>query len=226
MTRKPSNTTLESRTLEIEKTYKLYAANKEGTNNNIFFSFIMDKMLEIQNFILSVGCKDILINSKGLFLKKSDIFRSLCIDKINFFLSNEDKLYTLIEQNLFFDETSYHKPDISVFYEMDENIYDDFVDTNMKNPMPSIVIEVVDITDQFYITSLIEVYRKIIFNNDELLILFVDPIKKELYIMRNDIGSVERKVSGMMVYLHRVDFYKGIFYKSLTLNLEKILSKK
>lgn len=225
MTKKQLHFQDDLQSTEIEKLYRSYTHNKNDAIHNLFYAFMSDKTMEIQNFIFSIGCKDLLINENGLYLKKSDIFRSVCIDKIGYFLIQEENLYCMVEQNVFLDETSYHKPDITIFWGFDEETYDDYMDLNLQNPAPSVVVEVIDFEETSYIYSLIEVYKRIIYRNNDLLILFVDPIKKELFMLRKDINVTDEVSTNLLFYLHQMDFYKNVYFKKLCLHFENILSK-
>lgn len=209
----------------IIRMYQEYSKTLKGSIHNIFYSFMIDRQIIIQNFLISQNSKYLLINSSGLFVKKSDIFRTVCIDKISQHLICEKKMYCFVDQNVYIDDKCFHKPDIAVFLEMDEDSFEDYVDLYMRNPQPSIVIEVIDITDAIYIGNLIEVYRRIIYKNHDMMVLFVDPIKEELFVMRNDI-KCDKGLIDQFIYLIPYDYKRDIFYKQHLLNFNNILMKK
>lgn len=209
----------------IRSKYKGYSYGKQDAQYNIFYAFLLDEVQDMQATLYNSGLKECLLNEKGIFFKKSDIFRSVCIDKLYRILSQDETLYCQTEQNIFLGVDNYHKPDISIFCDFNEDSYDDYVDDHMINPKPSILIEVIDTGDMEYLYDLIRVYRKSIMIYNDVLILFVDPIKKELYMFRNDIQIVMHEKE-ILFYLQKVDYFKDLQYKSLVINFETMLMKK
>lgn len=210
---------------KIKAKYAGYRCGKQDTQYNIFYAFLMDETQDLQGSLYNAGLKDCLLNENGIFFKKADIFRSVCIDKLYQIIGQSENLYCQTEQSIFLGGENYHKPDISIFYDFNEDTYDDYIDAHMINPKPSIIIEVIDTNDMEYLCDLIRVYRKSIGIYSDVLILFVDPIKKELFMFRNDIQIVMHEKE-ILFYLQKIDYFKDLQYKLLVINFEVMLSKK
>lgn len=203
--------------------YKTYALNKVDSHSNVFYAFTQDKFSEIQEFLYATGYKELLYNESGIYIKKSDIFRSVCIDKICSIIGENEDIFILTEQFIFLGKDNFHKPDITLFIGFNEELYDDYLDVNMTNPLPDVVIEVIDVNDIDFLMNLIRVYKRIKVVGD-ILIFFIDPIKKELYVMRTDV-QVSGNDKELLMLLGKIDYYKDIQYKNVNFNFEKILSK-
>lgn len=203
--------------------YNSYASNKVDSHSNMFYAFTLDKMVEIQDFLYASGYKDLLHNEHGLYMKKTDIFRAVCTDKIYQALREHVDLFILNEQYVFLGKDNYHKPDLTLFLSFTEETFDDYLDNHLTNPVPDVIIEVIDATDVDYLVNLVRVYRRIKVVG-EILVFFIDPIKRELYVMRNDV-QITGNDKEILMYLGKIDYWKDIHYKTLNLNFEKILSR-
>lgn len=209
----------------IKARYMSYSHGKQGSQYNIFYTFLLNELQIIQPSLYSHGLKECLLNEKGVFFKKSDIFRSVCTDKLFQIINLNENIYCQTEQDIFLGGENFHKPDISIFCDITEEGFEDFIDSNLVNPKPDVLIEIVDTNDIEYLYELIRVYKRSIklFNN--ILVLFIDPIKKDLYMFRNDI-QIALNESEQLFYLQKINFYDDLQYKSLIFNFEKMLMKK
>ncbi|KAM0675728.1 hypothetical protein GVAV_000503 [Gurleya vavrai] len=226
---------------DFEKLQFLFASyyhNKSENVSDLFFTFLTDKMLEVQEFLYNTGYKDIFLNKNGMFLKKGDIFRSVCIDKIfnNILQKHEGNVYIEIEKNIFLGAENYHSPDISVYNGFNEENFDDYYDTYLSNPEPTAIIEFVDLGDESYLRNIVLIYQTASLIYPNTAILFVDLVRKDLFkfvnincsemieltpICKNDLGPFI-----INNHLQKLDFYNDLRFNDLIINFEKILASK
>ncbi|KAM0676529.1 hypothetical protein BDAP_002891 [Binucleata daphniae] len=226
---------------ELETIQHLFGSYFSTQNNNItdvFFAFLTDKLFEIQDFLYKTNYKEVFINANGLFFKKSDIFRSVCIDKIvNTILQQyEGEIYIELEKNIYLGKKNYHKPDITIYKGYNEETFDNYYDVYLVNPEPTILIEFVDFNDELYVRNIISVYKNADVLKHNNVVLFVDLVKKDLYKFTNYMGIDPAKIStyndddlsyiNINNYLQKMDYRNDLHFDDLVINFETMLTNK
>lgn len=222
----------------LQQLFSTYFKNQKDSITDVFYTFLTDKMFEIQEFLYKTGYKEIFLNSSGIFLKKSDIFRSVCIDKIynNILKRYEGKIYTEIEHAVFLGKANYYKPDIALYNGYNEEVYNNYCDTYLTNPEPTLLIEFVDFSDEAYVKNVISVYKNTGNTDLRTIVLFVDLVRKELYRFQNCIGIDTTNMASLNSndfsfisinnYLMKMEFQNDLHFSDFILNFDSMLSSK
>ncbi|KAM0686789.1 hypothetical protein COBT_001982, partial [Conglomerata obtusa] len=131
---------------------------------------------------------------------------------------------------------NFHKPDIAIYNGFNEDLFDDYYDSYLHNPEPTLIIEFIDLCDELYLRNISTIYKSagLIYKNST--ILFVDLVRKDLFkfvsmncndlvemtpILKNDIGPLI-----ISNHLQKLDFYGDLRFNDLVINFETMLASK